>query len=235
MSCTSWLDSHTSVKIPQRTISDSTADFSNEKRCEGTAGLESRVLFYTSSSLKPGEKKSNVIKPAGSSQLYISSCCCFLLPRALTPWMNSSSWITITKSSILEGITHPKSSVLTITEMKSAVVLTGCCLLCDQEGHLSTLNKLGGPISPPSGSRRIRLTALESCTDPQGSITITITQMCTYTSWLVRDSSNCPRQMVWSCTLYKSARQYQENSTSTINPETWDGFPDGFHLYFLAA
>lgn len=77
--------------------------------------------------------------------------------------------------------------------------------LSDREGHLNAVNKWHGPTNlPPLGSRRRRrLTVLESCTDPRGSITITIRQMRTYTSWLVRDSPNCLRPMVWSCTLCK--------------------------------
>lgn len=54
--------------------------------------------------------------------------------------------------------------------------------LPNQEGHLDTLNKLHGPtIRPPLSSRRRRLMAWESRADHQGSITITIRQMCTHT------------------------------------------------------
>lgn len=63
--------------MPHCTVSDSTAGFSTEKRCEGTAGLESRVLFYKSSKLKTGKKrrkkkkKSISIRPATSLQSYM--------------------------------------------------------------------------------------------------------------------------------------------------------------------
>lgn len=133
----------------------------------------------------------------------------------------------------------PKHLFLQSLKSKRDLKLSSLAAVCsdrvpDQEGHLNTLKKLHGPtISPSLSSRRRRqLSALESSTDPQGSITITITQMCTYTSWLVRDSSNCMRQMVWSCTLYKCGAVLREQH---IYNKSWNSssFLTDFHEYRL--
>lgn len=209
---------HPSVKIPHCTISDST--FSNEKRCEGTAGLEYRVLFYISSSLKTGGRGERSSVQATSLQLYMFlAAAAALRCHELIKLIHNYQTLPFSTNESPQSIcSYNHWNVTQIFSQPHWLLFVQ--RLPDQEGHLNTLNKLHGPtISPPlSSRRRRRLTPLESCTDPQGSITITITQMCTYTSWLVRDSSNCPRQMVGSCPLYKSAGQYRENSTSTINP-----------------
>lgn len=88
------------------------------------------------------------------------------------------------------------------------------------------------PAAPPlSSRRRRRFTALESSTDPRGSITITITQMCAYTSWLVRDSSNCPRQIVWGCTLYAQERGAAPREQH-IYDKSWDGVCGAWQIFF---
>lgn len=231
ISGTSLLDSHTSVKIPHTTISDSTRVFSNEKRCEETAGLETRVLFYMSSSLKTEKKnvKSSVIRPTPFQLLLLSATMCIETMDKLIKLIHHYQTLPFSTNESRQSIcSYNHWNVTEICSRPHWLLFVQ--RLPDQEGHLNMLNKLHGPtISPPfSSRRRRRLTVLESCTDPQGSITITITQMCTYTSWLVRDSLNCPRQMFWSCTLYKSAGQYRENSTSTINPEAQFTFPERF-------